>query len=180
MKVTKEEIKSAHEKLEHKCEFCDRRFKAARHMKIHRTSCKYAYGTTEKRYEIDDIVGGFGRREARWFLVKFTGYEEPEWQRGHLLEIDAKDAVREFWVKSGLNPSKDFYADKEGKHRCCVCARVFKRTQDLKSHRTRQKHHVETELKITPLAKKEAEWKKREAEQEALPMVKWGEEPASN
>ena len=78
VKVTKEEIKNAHEKLEHKCEFCERRFKAARHMKIHRASCKHAYTATEKRYEIDEIVGVFGRREARWFSVKFTGYAVSE------------------------------------------------------------------------------------------------------
>ena len=45
--VTKKEIEKAHGKLEHKCDYCERRFKTARAMKIHRASCKFGYGTTE-------------------------------------------------------------------------------------------------------------------------------------
>ena len=73
-----------------------------------------------------------------------------------MLEVDAKDAVREFWIKSGLDPCKDFYEDPKGEHRCGVCAKTFKRAQDLKAHKTRQNHHKNDEMKLTPIAKKDS------------------------
>ena len=61
-------------------------------MKIHRASCVFAYAVTEERFVIEEILAVFGKKEARWFLVKWEGYAEPE----YLLELDAKDAVRYF------------------------------------------------------------------------------------
>ena len=54
---------------------------------------------------MEEIVGVFGHIEARWYLVKYAGYAEPEWSRGHLLERDGcRDTIRAFWAKSGLSP----------------------------------------------------------------------------
>ena len=102
------------------------------------------------------VVGVFGRIGFRWFLVKYVGYPEPEWNRGHLLLRDGcRDSIRVFWDKSGLSPTKEFYEVEE--HRCEVCAKVFKRAQDLKAHKTRERHHHHKISKmITGQAKKAA------------------------
>ena len=70
--------------------------------------------------------------------------------------------------------------DPEGKHRCTVCAKAFKRQKDLKAHRTRMKHHDEVKEKISPAAKRKAMEAKKEAMQTALPTVMWGVTPAAN
>ena len=76
--VTDEEIKKANDKFEHECEFCKRKFETKRDMKIHRASCVFAYAATEERFVIEEILAVFGKKEARWFLVKWEGYAEPE------------------------------------------------------------------------------------------------------
>ena len=180
VQVTEEEIKKAHEKLEFQCDFCKRKFETKRGMHIHRASCIHQYTASEKRYEIEEIRDVFGSIDARWFLVKWVGYDAPEWQRGHLLEIDAKDAVRHFWTESGLSPCKDFYPDPDGQNRCTVCAKTYKRPQDLKAHRTRTKHYDDVQDKISPAAERRAMEAKKEEMQAKLPTVKWGDIPADN
>ena len=81
--VTEEEIKKTHEGLEFGCDFCMRKFATKRAMHIHRASCIHQYVVSEERYVIEDILNVFGPKDARWFLVKWEGYAEPEWQRGH-------------------------------------------------------------------------------------------------
>ena len=46
---------------------------------------QYNYDTTSEVYEIEKIVNVFGYAHSRWFLVKYKGYEEPEWSRDCLL-----------------------------------------------------------------------------------------------
>ena len=130
----------------------------------------------------EDIVGVFGRINARWYLVRYAGYEEPEWNRGHLLERDGcTDSIRSFWVKSGLSPCKEFYdIEDEDEHRCEVCAKTYKRAQDLKAHKTRAKHHYHQMIKVSGQAKKEAVKIKKEEAQAKMATVKWGEEPVAN
>ena len=113
-------------------------------------------------------------------MVKWEGYAEPEWQRGHLLELDAKDAVRHFYIDNGLSPCKDLYPDPEGLNRCTVCAKTFKRPQDLKAHRTRTKHYDDAQEKIAPAAERKAKEAKKEAQQAKLPKVKWAPDPVKN
>jgi len=180
VQVTEAEIKKANEKLEFACDFCKRKFATKRGMKIHRASCIYQYTATEERYVIEDILDVFGKVEARWYLVKFEGYEKPEWQRGHLLEIDAKDAVRHYWTKSGRSPCEEFYPDPDNLHRCTICAKTYKRQQDLKAHRTRTKHYDNTQEKISPAAERKAKEAKKEELQAKLPNVMWGSTPAEN
>ena len=155
-KVSEEEMLEAQKRFKFKCDFCDRRFKTDAAMQIHRANCPHNYGTTEKTYEVERIVGVFGRIGARWFLVKWGGYEEPEWERGHLLLRDGcRDSIRDFWDKSGLSPCEEFY-DVEHVNKCEVCGKEFKRAQDLKAHKTRKKHHFEQIRKVSGTAKKEA------------------------
>ena len=94
-------------------------------------NCKHYYGTTEEYYEIESIVDVFGRVEVRWYLVKWKGYEVPEWKPEHLLETDGcQDSIRDFWTRSGLSPAQKMYEDPTT-NRCCACTRTFKRPQDL-------------------------------------------------
>ena len=80
----------------------------------------------------------------------------------------------------GLSPDKEFYEDVHS-HRCDVCARTFKRRQDLKAHKTRTGHHFQIQKdKVTAMAVKAAKLKKRTAMQDAMPKVRWGEQEADN
>ena len=88
-------------------------------------------------------MGFFGRIETRWMLVKFEGYDEPKYEREHLLRRDDCHAViRSFWAKSGLLPDKKYYEDTHN-HRCDVCAPTFKHKQDLKAYKTRHRYHFQ-------------------------------------
>ena len=117
----------------HQCDFCERKFKTEAAKNIHRESCAYNYNTTEEAWEVEGILGVFGRIGARWFLVQWGGQEKPEWEREHLLLRDGcRDSIRDFWDKSGLSPCQEFYDVDE--HKCEVCGKEFKRAQDLKVH----------------------------------------------
>ena len=181
IKVTKEEIACAEDKYAHQCDFCKRKFKTRSSMLIHRASCVHNYATTDEVFTIEQIVGVFGHRDARWFLVKWEGYEEPEWEREHLLLRDkCHDAIRSFWAKAGLQPTREFYPDPHGKNRCTVCCKTFKRPQDLKAHRTRTKHFDNQQYKKTRTATIDAVTAKRKAQQKLLPTVKWDDKEAEN
>ena len=150
-------------------------------MMKHRAHCVYNYATTEEVYEVERIVDVFGFEDSRWFLVKWAGYEEPDWQPEHLLARDGcRDSLRDFWSSTNKNPSKHFYADPSGKHRCTICCKVYKRAQDLKAHRTRTGHHDDKKDKVTQTAKIDAVTQKRKVMQNALPKVRWGEQETDN
>ena len=81
-------------------------------MLIHRNNCVHQYNTTDETFVVEDIdiVGVFDRIESRWMLVKFEGYDEPEYEREKLLRRDGcHAAIRSFWAKSGLSPDKEYY-----------------------------------------------------------------------
>ena len=121
IKITQEEARAVEEKYDHKCDFCIRRFKSRRGMLIHRAQCQHNYATTDKAFPLEDILDVFGHRHSRWFKVKWEGHDEPEWEREHLLVRDGcGDSIRDFWATSGKQPSKEFYEDKDGKHRCTI------------------------------------------------------------
>ena len=179
LQVTEEEIMAAQTDFEHKCDFCVRRFKTLAAMRIHRANCPYNYGTTDKAFEVESIVGVFGRINARWFLVKYVGYDEPEWNRGHLLLRDGcRDSIRSFWDKSGKSPTQEYYETEANK--CEVCGKEYKRAQDLKAHKTRAKHHYHQFAKASGKTKTEAIKTKKEIAQALLPTAKWGKTPAAN
>ena len=184
--VTKAEAASAQNGFKHECEYCRRKFKTARAMSIHKAKCMHAYVTTEEIFEVEDIVGVFGHRANRWFLTKWAGYDEPEWECGHLLTKDGcSDAIRDFWLRSGLSPCKEFYTDPQEKNRCEICAKAFKRPQDLKAHRTRTGHVKEKQFASSKAAYSAVTFEKRKAQQDALPKVMWsgtpwGDMPADN
>ena len=181
IKVTEEEVARAEAKNAHKCDFCKRRFKTSKAMYIHRANCEHNYATTDEVFTVEEIVGVFGHRDARFFLVKWQGYNEPEWEREHLLQRDkCHDSIRSFWAKSGLNPTRQFYPDAQGKNRCTVCCKTFKRPQDLKTHRKKSGHYDHKQYQKTRTAVVDAITAKRKAQQQLLPKVKWDEEEAKN
>ena len=99
-------------------------------MQIHRCRWTHNYDTTQEIFEVEKIVGVFGHVENRWLQVKWKWHPEPEWERQHLIEWDGcHKTIKEFWSKSGLNPCKQFYPDTDGRHRCEVCCKVYKRAQ---------------------------------------------------
>ena len=72
---------SAEAKYAHKCDFCRRRFKTSKAMYIHRANCAHNYATTDEVFTVEEIVGVFDHIDARFFLVNWEGYNEPEWER---------------------------------------------------------------------------------------------------
>ena len=61
-----------------------------------------------------------------------------------------------------------------------ICAKVFKRAQDLKAHKTRQRHHQQKFTKVTGTATKEALKMKLKTAQAELPQAFWDDTPAEN
>ena len=119
-----------------------------------------------------------GHKDARWFKVKWRGYAKEEWEREHLLARDGCiDSIRSFWAESGLQPGKDYYAERDGRHRCTVCGKDYDygRKQDLKTHKTRKRHHKHKDDKKTATAVKDETLEKRKEMQKRLSKVKWGE-----
>ena len=181
LKVTATEVAKVEAKYNHQCDFCQRKFKTNRAMLIHRASCVHNYATTEEVFVLEKIVGVFGHKDARWFQVKWEGYDDPEWEREHLLKRDkCHDAIRSFWATSGLSPTRDFYPDTQGKNRCTVCARTFARPQDLKTHRKKKGHYDHKQHMKTRTAVIDAITAKRKEQQKLLPAVKWDEKEAEN
>ena len=181
IKVTAAEVASAEAKYKHQCDFCLRRFKTNKAMHIHRANCVHNYATTDEVFTVEEIVGVFGHVDARFFLVKWEGHDEPEWEREHLLLRDkCHDSIRSFWAKSGLQPTRQFYPDTHGKNRCTICCKTFARPQDLKAHRTRTGHYDHKQYQKTKTAVIDAITAKRKAQQKLLPTVKWDEEEAKN
>ena len=159
---TQTEAKKAEAGYKFVCDFCPRRFKTSRNMQIHRAAGIHNYATTDEIFELESIEAVFGHKESRWFLVKYRGYEEPEWSREHLLLRDGcNDIIRDFWSTSGLNPNKQFYADNSA-NRCPICAKTYKRPQDLKAHQTRTGHKHAKTYKVTDTAFVDAVVNKRQ------------------
>ena len=186
LKTAAAEAAVAQRKFGNKCEYCERCFKTSRALNIHKASCMYVYEATEEYYEVEDIIGVFGRRENRWYLVKWRGYDDPSWQREHLLKTDGcNDSIRDFWLRSELSPSAAYYPDPEGKNRCEICCKTYARPQDLKAHVTRTGHDSDKVFAASKAAISAVRLDKRKEQQQQLPKVHWtdvpwDDEPADN
>ena len=119
--------------------------------------------------------------------MKYDGHEQPEWNREHLMNRDGcQDTIRSYWSMSNLNPSQDFYPDPEGAVKCTVCCKTFKRQQDLKAHRTRQRHHesrnkIMTKTAVADVADTQEERRNAKCKSFCLlPKVMWGKRKVQN
>ena len=179
--VSAAELEAVETKYKHTCQYCDRRFKTARAQHIHEATCMHSYDTTDKKFVVEEIADVFGHITCRWYLVKWEGYPTPEWERGHLFREDGcEDMIKDFWLRSGLSPCKEIHAEPHGHHRCYVCAKKFKHSQDLKSHITRTGHRIDKTYAASKTTVTEAALHKREVQQQQLPKSYWNDIPADN
>ena len=179
--ATNAEVKEIESKYTHKCDFCERKFKTIRGMRIHRANCQHNYGTTDEVFELEEIITVFGYKSARWFKTRLRGHAKLHWEREHLLVRDGcTDTIKDFWAKSGLLPNKEYYPDQDGLHRCTVCNKTYTRAQDLKAHQTRKRHSEQKDNMTTTTAIHDAITEKRKEMQKLLPKVQWGRLSADN
>jgi len=136
---TVEAIKKTEASYKHECDFCGRKFKTKRGMRIHRASCNKQHGLTEEEYEIKEINAVFGTPADRWFRVAWVDHPgKDSWESERsLVKQGCEPAIKAFWDNSGLNPSTDFYADPDDIWRCWTCGRGYKLARTLSAHITR-------------------------------------------
>ena len=44
-------------------------------MRIHRCNCPHNDNTTEKAFELDEVIGVYGDKDNRWFKVQWTRHD---------------------------------------------------------------------------------------------------------
>ena len=148
---------------------------------IHRASCRHQCSTTEEYYEVEKILDVFGHVHPRWFLVKWRGYAESEWERGHLLETDGRDSIRPFWEANNKVSNKNEVLPTRPQGRpLSDLHKVYQRTQELKTHKTWIRHHNRECQSITRTTIKDVVLQKRKSMYQELPKVKWGDQTAEN
>ena len=71
--ATTEEIEKKEKKYKFKCPFegCDERFKTKNGMLIHRATCDCGYSTTEKKFEVGEILAVFGKSSRKLYKVRW-------------------------------------------------------------------------------------------------------------
>lgn len=123
----------------HECEFCGRKFKTSRGLKIHKASCDKWHGLTEEEYEIEAINAVFGTTEDRWYRVEWTDHPgKDSWEpERSLIRQGCEASIKIFWDNSEHNPSTDFIADPDDTWRCYTCGKGFRSEKGLKCHITR-------------------------------------------
>ena len=122
----------------HECEFCGRRCKTARGLKIHQTSCDKWHGLTDEEYIIKRINAVFGTPKDRWFRVEWLGHEgKDSWEpERSLMRQGCEESIKTFWESCDLNPSEEFIADPDDIWRCWTCGKGYKTSGSLKAHIT--------------------------------------------
>ena len=134
------EVKRTEDTYKHQCVFCDRKFKTSRGLHIHMASCNNQHGLTQEAFTIEGINAAFGTPENRWFRVSWKGYSKnaDSWEpERSLVRQGCTNCIKEYWHKSGINPSTDFIPDPDDIWRCWSCGRGYKTAGALKAHITR-------------------------------------------
>ena len=148
--LTSEQIKSVEEGYKHECDFCGKKFKTSRGMKIHRATCSCQHGLTDEEFEVLRINAVFGTPPHRWFRVEWKGHPKKDsWEpERSLAKQGCEESIQEFWKNSKVCPSVEFVADPEDVWRCWKCGKGYSFETSLKSHITRnhpaQKEHSQT------------------------------------
>ena len=117
---TVQEMEQTEAKYKHKCKFCPRRCKTAAGLARHMRYCNYQYKLSDEVFEIEKINAVFGVPEHRWFRVQWVDHPgkdswEPECS---LRDQGCGQSIQDFWDRSHLNPSAEFYADPDDVWRC--------------------------------------------------------------
>ena len=123
----------------HECEFCGRRCKTLRGLKIHKAACDKQHGLTDEAYVIERINAVFGTPQDRWFRVQWQDHPgKDSWEpERSLTRQGCEQSIKAFWNSCSLNPSEEFIADPDDVWRCWTCAKGFKTSSALKAHITR-------------------------------------------
>ena len=75
------EIKYTEADYKHECQYCGRKLKTNRGLKIHLAACNNWHGLTEDEYPVEKINAVFGVPEHRWYRVQWLGYSgEDSWE----------------------------------------------------------------------------------------------------
>ena len=132
-------IKETEATYKHECEFCGRRCKTARGLKIHKAACACQHGLTDHAFTIDRINAVFGTVQRRWYRVEWEGYPgEDTWEPARsLVRQGCEDSIKRFWCQSTLNPCTEFIPDPDDIWRCYTCGKGFNTSRSLKCHITR-------------------------------------------
>ena len=122
------------------CEFCGRRCKTSRGLKIHQAACAKRHGLTEEVFTVSKINAVFGTPADRWYRVAWQGYTgEDSWEPERSLQKQGcQDAIEAFWARSHLDRHCDFIPDPDGVWRCWTCGNGYKTASSLKAHITRK------------------------------------------
>ena len=136
---TLEEMQATEQTFKHECKFFPRKFKTKRGLHIHQASCNCQHGLAEEEDEFGDIDTAFGTVEQRWYRVQWSQHPGKDtWEPERSLRRQGLgEAIRNFWVKSNLDPSTEFIADPDDVWRCYCCGKGFKLVRTLKAHITR-------------------------------------------
>ena len=180
-----EEIAKKESKYKFKCPFvaegCSERFKTKNGMMIHRASCNCGYSTTEKKFVVGEILAVFGKASRKLYRVRWENYPDPEedtWETEKmLLEDGCRETIDEFWERSGICRTLDFYPDPVGLNRCWMCGWTCRKSNDhryLKTHIKRAKHKWK-KRRAHLTAKRDVKKDKLEEMQNALLHVHWGD-----
>ena len=137
---TRNEVTATAANYKHECEFCGRRFKTARGMKIHVASCDSYHGTAEDVDEIKRINATFGTPQHRWYRVEWKGHPgEDSWEpERSLLLQNCEASIKSFWEQSDMDPTADFIADPDDVWRCWTCGKGYTSHATLATHVTRE------------------------------------------
>ena len=136
---TEAAVKKMEATYAHECEFCGRRCKTARGLKIHKAACNKQHGLTDEEYIIERINATFGTPQDRWYRVEWQGHPgKDSWEpERSLIRQGCELSIKVFWDSCDLNPSTDFIADPDDVWRCWTCGKGYKSCRTLKAHITR-------------------------------------------
>ena len=82
-------------------------------MTIHNNACNFEYATTDTKDKVEVILAVFGKVEHKSFLVRWTDFpnEDSREKEHSLLQDSCAESIKDFWGRSGLNPTLDYYSD---------------------------------------------------------------------
>ena len=120
----------------HVCSDCGRGFPTKHGLAVHRgRNCRLA---GREEYEVEKVVGVRGVPAERFYLVRWKGWAEQDDSWINWRQLDAQDAVDDFWEGAALDRSRAVWEDAEEGLRCRQCCKLFGRQQDLKAHHTKR------------------------------------------